>query len=149
MVHFKYLEYFLSNEPHAMLIYLLFMWFKRFLNFPGFTGNDVLIAGKLDILAETSTQIIRIGPRKNCANFHTLSTICIFSPFSYTIKENKGLHKLTSDIDRSFFRYVRQVFLPRNASILSTVLLWKFPGFPGNDIIWGNYLVGPQIFCIG
>ena len=47
--------------------------FKRF---PGFTGNDVIIPGKLDISVGTSNQIICIGPRNNCANFHAFSKIC-------------------------------------------------------------------------
>ena len=37
--------------------------------------NDVIIPGKLNNFAGTSTQIIRIGPRNNRANFHAFSTI--------------------------------------------------------------------------
>ena len=77
MIHFKYLECFLSNKPHIDIFYVIY---KKFLNFPGFTGNDVIIPGKLDIFAGTSTQIICIGPRNNCADFHAFSTI--FLPFS-------------------------------------------------------------------
>ena len=46
------------------------MIFKTFLNFPGFTGNDIIIPGLLDIFAGTSTQIIRIGPGNKC--FHVI-----------------------------------------------------------------------------
>ena len=84
MVHFKYLEYFPSNELHIDTFYVIY---KTFFNFPGFTGNDVIIPEKLVIFAGTSTQIICIGPRNNCANFHVFSTMSIcFSPFSSTIQ---------------------------------------------------------------
>ena len=72
MVHSKYLKYCPSHEPHIDISYVIF---KTFLNFPGFTGNYVIIPGKLDIFAGTSTQIICIGLRNNCANFHTFITI--------------------------------------------------------------------------
>ena len=43
----------------------------------------------------TSTLIILIGPRNNCANFHAFSTMCmVFSPFSYTIRIGPFFEKL-------------------------------------------------------
>ena len=53
-----------------------------------------LIPRKFVIFAGTSTQIIRIGPRNNCANFHAFSTMrMIYSPFFYTI--SMKLHALS------------------------------------------------------
>ena len=83
MVYFKYLKYFLSNEPHIDIFYVIF---NTFLNFPGFTGNDVIIPGKLDIFAGTSTQIIRIGTRNNCASFHAFSTMCMIFHHSPSLR---------------------------------------------------------------
>ena len=48
-----YLKYFLSNESHIDILYVIF---KTFLvSFPGFTGNDIKIQEKLDLFAGTST----------------------------------------------------------------------------------------------
>ena len=57
------------------------------MHFSFLTGNDVIIPGKVNIFAGTSTQIIFIGLMNICAKFGAFSTICkIFSPFPYTIK---------------------------------------------------------------
>ena len=93
MVHFKYLKYFLSNETHIDTFYVIF---KTFFNFPGFTGNDVIIPEKLDIFTGTSTQIIHIGPRNNCANFHAFSTMRMIFHHSPT------LGALLSDVRQTY-----------------------------------------------
>ena len=57
-----------------------------FMNLLVLTGNDVIIPGKVNIFAGTSTQINCIGLMNICAKFGAFSTICeIFSPFPYTI----------------------------------------------------------------
>ena len=58
MVHFKCLKYFLSNDSHIDIFYVKF---KTFLSFHRFTGNDVIIPGKLDILAGTSNQLCQFS----------------------------------------------------------------------------------------
>ena len=106
--------------------------------------NDVIIPGKLDIFAGTSTQIIRIGQRNNCANFNAFSTIFMIQCIFYTIRLRKTscnmqVHHcinipLISYLDLLFFKDSHIIF----NSFLHTIILQEKKA--KTMIIWNVYL---------
>ena len=111
------------NIPQLLLVFPLKLSPFRYILFwkcSGLTGNDVIITGKLDNFAGSSTQIIRIGPRNNCANLYAFSTIYTIHSVLCTIllhyeHRNSGSH-VTSNRRSSLFQ-------PRGCKVS---FMWRF-----------------------